>query len=514
MSKQLAKSTGIVGSMTFLSRILGFVRDMLVAQFFGASGQYDAFLIAFKLPNFFRSLLAEGAFAQSFVPLLAEYRDKRTHEETQQYINAVAGSLALVLVGVVGLGIAFAPGLVTLFAPGFEYGGDRFLLATEMTRITFPYLLFISLTAFAGGILNTYGKFAIPALTPTLLNISMIACIFLLASRVEQPITALAWGVFAGGILQLLFNLPFVMKAGFQLRMRVNFKDPGVRRLLRLMVPLTYGASILQVNLVISTMFASFLAVGSVSWLYYAERLMQFPLGIFGVALATVVLPFLSKEKARADNRVYGQILDWSLKTALIIALPASIALWLLATPMLTALFQYREFTALDVAMASKALVMYSIGLLAFILVKIFAAACYARQDMKGPVRIATVSLFVNIALNAILIHPLAHAGLALSTSLSALVTAALLFWRLKKHHHIILLDDWGLYTLRVVGANAVMVAILCGFNAYVGVWADHSTAFRLIYLTLAIVFGAGGYGLALLAMGVRPSHLLKPIQV
>lgn len=512
MSKQLAKSTGIVGSMTFISRILGFIRDMLVAQFFGAGAAYDAFLIAFKLPNFFRSLLAEGAFSQSFVPMLAEYRDRRTHEETQHYMNAVAGSLTLVLIAVVALGMLFAPGLVAIFAPGFDFDGDRFRLATEMTRITFPYLLFISLTAFAGGILNTYGKFAVPALTPTLLNLAMIACLFLLSSRLSDPITALAWGVFVGGILQLLFSLPFVTGLGFGLGFRIDFKDPGVKRLLKLMVPLVYGASILQVNLVISTIFASFLVVGSVSWLYYAERLMQFPLGIFGVALATVVLPYLSKGKAREDNQIYGQILDWSLKTALIIALPASLALWLLATPMLTALFQYREFTAFDVAQSAKALVMYSIGLVAFILVKIFAAACYARHDMKGPVKIATISLFANIALNLLLIKHMAHAGLALSTSLSALLTAGLLFWRLKQHHQIILLDDWGLYTLRVLGANAVMVGILCAINAHVGDWGAQETLMRITYLSLAIISGALGYGLALLAMGVRPRDLLKPI--
>ncbi len=500
--------------MTFLSRILGFIRDMMVAQFFGAGAQYDAFLIAFKLPNFFRSLLAEGAFSQSFVPLLAEYRDQRTHEEAQRYMNAVAGSLTVVLLAIVTLGIIFAPGLVALFAPGFEFGGDRFRLATEMTRITFPYLLFISLTAFAGGILNTYGKFAVPAVTPTLLNLCMIACIVLLTSRLADPITALAWGVFLGGIAQLLFSLPFIMRLGFHLRMRVDFKDPGVKRLLTLMVPLVYGASILQVNLVISTVFASFLVVGSVSWLYYAERLMQFPLGIFGVALATVVLPYLSKEKARADSQVYGQILDWSLKTALLIALPASLGLWLLATPMLTALFQYREFTAFDVTQSSKALVMYSIGLGAFIVVKILAAACYARHDMKGPVKIATISLFANIVFNLVLIKHMAHAGLALSTSLAALVTAVLLFWRLKQHHKIVLLDDWGIYTLRVVGANAIMVGILCAINAHVGDWGAQPTVMRLSYLAFAIISGALGYGLALLAMGVRPRHLLKPIAV
>jgi putative peptidoglycan lipid II flippase len=514
MSKQLAKSTGIVGGMTFISRILGFVRDMLVAQYFGAGAAYDAFLVAFKLPNFFRSLLAEGAFAQSFVPLLAEYRDQKTHEETQHYMNAVAGSLTLVLLLVTALGILGSPVLVRIFAPGFDVGSSRFDLAVEMMRITFPYLFFISLTAFAGGILNTYGKFAVPAVTPTLLNLATIASIFLLASRLPDPIEALAWGVFVGGVLQLLFNLPYVMKLGFKIRMRVDFKDPGVRRLLKLMVPLVYGASILQVNLVISTIFASFLVVGSMSWLYYAERMMQFPLGIFGVALATVVLPFLSKDNARKDNKVYGQILDWSLKTALIIALPASIALWILSVPILTTLFQYREFTEFDVIQSAKALNMYSIGLLAFILVKIFAAACYARQDMKGPVKIATISLFVNIAFNLFFIQFMAHAGLALSTSLAALVTAALLFWRLKRVHHIILLDDWMIFTLRVVAANGVMIAILLGLNGFVGEWSILTTLQRVMYLTVAVVGGAMGYGLTLLATGFRPAHLLRPIEL
>lgn len=512
MSKQLAKSTGVVGSMTLLSRILGFLRDMLVAQVFGASGQYDAFLVAFKLPNFLRSLLAEGAFSQAFIPLLAEYRDQRTHSETQQYINAVAGSLGLCLLVTTVLGMIFAPYLVRLFAPGFELGGERYVLATEMLRMTFPYLLFIGLTAFAGGILNTYGRFAVPAVTPTLLNISLISCVVLLASRLAEPVTALAWGVLLGGVLQLLFNLPFLARLGFFPKLKLGFKDPGVRRLLKLMVPLTYGASIVQINLVISTIFASFLVAGSVSWLYYAERLMQFPLGVFGVALATVVLPYLSKEYARADNETYGQILDWALKTVLIVALPAAVALALLATPMLTTLFEYREFTTFDVSQASQALKMYSFGLLAFILVKILAAACYARKDMKGPVKIATISLVASVVMNAILIQFMEHAGLALSTSLSALLTASLLYARLRKMHGLQLQQDWGVFSLRVIGANVVMAGILYTFTHWVGDWSGLSAGMRAGYLTLTVLAGMAGYASALLIMGVRPRHVLKPI--
>lgn len=512
MSKQLAKSTGLVGSMTLCSRILGFIRDMLVAQYFGASAQFDAFLVAFKLPNFFRGLLAEGAFTQAFVPLLSEYREQRTEEETQRYLNAVAGSLALALVIFVGLGMLFAPALIRLFAPGFEVGETRFELATQMLRITFPYLLFISLTAFAGGILNTYGRFAVPAITPTLLNISLITCTVYLSAQLTTPIKALAWGVFLGGILQLGFQLPFLARMGKLPRPTLAFSDPGVRKLLKLIAPLVYGASIVQINLIISTIFASFLVVGSVSWLYYAERLMQFPLGVFGVALATVTLPYLSKEHSKVNHGNYGLVLDWALKTALLIALPAAIALWLLSVPMLTTLFEYHEFTRVDVMQSAKALNMYAIGLLAFIIYKLLAVSCYAKQDMIGPVKIATLSLFVNVALSFLLIRFLAHAGLALATSLSALMSSGLLFWRLKTTHKVALSGDWGLYGLRVFLANSAMgIALYTGVR-WVGDWSALSTLTRVLDLALLVGIGLSTYTIILLLLGFRPRHLLKPI--
>jgi putative peptidoglycan lipid II flippase len=512
MSKQLVKSTSLVGSMTLISRILGFVRDMLVAQVFGASAGYDAFLVAFKLPNFFRGLLAEGAFAQAFVPLLAEYRDQKSHAETQHYLNAVAGSLALILFIFTVFAILFAPVFVKIFAPGFEAGGERFELATEMLRITFPYLFFIALVAFAGGILNTYGRFAVPAVTPTLLNIALILSVVLLASRMADPIKALAWGVLLGGVLQFLFQIPFLLRMGMLPKPSLGFKDPGVRKLLRLIVPLVYGASIVQINLVITTMFASFLVVGSVSWLYYAERLMQFPLGVFGVALATVVLPYLAKEHSRKDNKTYGQIFDWAIKTGLLIAIPAAVALYMLATPMLTTLFQYREFSEFDVLQSARALKMFSFGLLSFIMIKVLAAACYARQDMRGPVKIATISLFVSVAMNAILIQYMQHAGLALSTSISATVTMVLLYHRLHTLHGVRLQSDWGIYTARVLLSNVSMGLVLYYGVSWVGDWSVLSAGYRAGYLSIIIASGVASYGTILLLSGFRPRHVIKPI--
>lgn len=514
MSKQLAKSTGLVGSMTFISRILGFIRDMVVAQYFGASAELDAFLVAFKLPNFFRALFAEGAFSQSFVPILAEYREKSTHQETQSYLNAVAGSLMLVLALFVLVGVLFAPEVIRIFAPGFEIGSERFVLASHMLRITFPYLFFISLTAFAGGILNTYGRFAVPAITPTLLNISLIACTLLLATRLPDPIFALAWGVLLGGILQLALQIPFLMREKLIPRPRLGFNNPGVRKLLKLIAPLTYGASITQINLMISTIFASYLVTGSVSWLYYADRLMQFPLGIFGVALATVTLPYLSRKHAAQDSHSYGMILDWAIKVSLLIALPAAIALWLLSTPILTALFQYREFTAHDVAQSAAALNMYTIGLVAFILQKLFAVSCYAKQDMKGPVIIATFTLIFNLILSYVLMQTMAHVGLALATSASALIGAALLFIRLIRHHQVELENDWLLYIVRIVIANASMGAVLYGINLWVGDWGALTLSSRALFLLLSISSGIVTYALMLLLLGFRPRQLLKPIAI
>jgi putative peptidoglycan lipid II flippase len=347
MSKQLLKSTAITSGMTFISRILGLAREIVTAYYFGASAGYDAFVVAFKIPNFMRRLFAEGAFSQAFVPILSEYKTKTSHEEVQHFVNKVSGALSLVLLAVTLIGFIGAPLLVMVFAPGFATTdlGIRLDMATDMLRITFPYLLLISLTAFAGGILNSFGKFAAAAFTPVFLNIAMIAAVLALAPFLESPVMSLAWGVLIGGIIQLAFQYPFLKKINLVPRFELCWKDPGVRRILLLMVPALLGVSINQLNLMLSSIFASFLPVGSVSWMYYAERLMEFPLGGVGVALATVVLPRLSRHHAKAEDTDFSGTLDWGIRWVMLVGLPAALGLALLAGPLLVTLFQSGKFS-------------------------------------------------------------------------------------------------------------------------------------------------------------------------
>lgn len=511
MSKQLTKSASVVGSMTLISRILGFVRDIMVATIFGAGAAYDAFLIAFKIPNFMRSLFAEGAFSQAFVPLLAEYRTKHGEDEVRAFIDRVFGSLTLVLLLATGLLMLGAPFLIRLFAPGFEVEGERFHWATQMLHITAPYLFFISLTAFCGGILNTYNRFAVPAFTPILLNLSTIATTLWLRGYVDEPIYALAYGVLLGGVLQLAIQFPFLWHLHLLPRFKVGFGDPSVKRLLTLIGPLVFGASIVQINLLVLTIFASFLPPGSVSWLYYAERLMQFPLGVFGIALATVVLPHLAKHYAKKEDGNFHGVLDWALKCVCLISIPAALALIVLAKPILTTLFQYGKFTPFDVMQSQNALIAFGFGLSAFIFIKILAAACYARQDVKGPVRIALICLFVNIGLNAIFMQYLAHVGLALATTLSALVNGGLLYWRLHYHANFRLQTRWSLFVGQIVMANAVMVWLLATGMHYFGDWLLLPTFSRVMALTFLILVGVASYFLTLYTVGMRTKDLRAP---
>jgi putative peptidoglycan lipid II flippase len=512
MSKQLTKSASIVGLMTLLSRIMGFVRDILVATIFGAGPAYDAFLVAFKIPNFMRSLLAEGAFSQAFVPLLAEYHTKHGPKEIRNFIDKVAGSLSIVVLLVMCVLMAGAPWVIRLFAPGFEVDGERFALTTQMLHITAPYLFFISLTAFCSGILNTFNRFAIPALAPILLNLAMIASTLWLRGYLDEPILALAYGVLLGGVLQLCIQLPFLWHMHLLPRMKIGFGDPAVKRLLALIAPLVFGASVVQVNLLIVTVFASFLPPGSVSWLYYAERLMQFPLGVFGIALATVVLPHLAKQHAKKDDANFNGVLDWSLKCVCLIGIPASLALIVIAGPLLVTLFQYGQFTPFDVAQTQGALVAFSFGLAAFIFIKILAAACYARQDVKGPVRIALICLFINVALNALFMQYLAHVGLALATTLSALFNVALLYGRLYRHAQFRLQTPWVEFILQIIFANAAMVYMLVLIMNYFGDWLLLSTPLRVLGLSVLVIAGGAAYFMTLIATGLRLRHLRAPI--
>lgn len=504
----LLKSTASVGAMTLISRILGFVRDMVIARTFGASTGADAFFVAFKIPNFLRRLFAEGAFSQAFVPVLTEYKTKRSLAEVKDLIDHVSGALTTVLFLVTLIGILAAPLLILLFAPGFSHDATKFELASDMLRITFPYLLFISLTAFAGGILNAYGRFAVPAFTPTFLNLAMIAAALWLAPHLERPITALTWGVLIAGVLQLLFQWPYLVRLGLMPRFRYKRAHEGVSRILRLMVPVVFGSSVAQINLLVDTLIASFLVTGSVSWLYYSDRLVEFPLGVFGVALATVILPKLSQHHAQASPESFSRTLDWGLRWVVLISVPATVGLIALAVPLLATLFHYGEFSVNDVMKSSYSLTTFSLGLSGFIMVKILASGFYSRQDTRTPVRFAVVAMFANVVMNLVFVWSLAHAGLALSTSLAALLNAGLLLRALRRSEAYRPEKGWAAFLLRIAAAGAAMAAVLAWGAGTVEQWTEWPALERLWRLFMWIALGSLVFVAVALATGLRLRHL------
>ncbi len=508
MSKALLKSSGIVGSMTFISRILGFLRDMVCAQLFGAGAATDAFFVAFRIPNLLRRLFAEGGFSLAFVPVFSEYKIKRDHQQLQVLVDEVAGTLGIVLFAVTATGVAAAPLLIWLFAPGFTADQDKYDLTVVMLRLTFPYLFFISLTGFAGGVLNSFGRFAVPALTPVLLNISMIAAALWLAPYLEEPIMALAWAVLAAGLSQLLFQLPYLNTLQLLPRPRWGWRSAGVQRILRLMLPTLFGSSVAQINLLINTLLASFLVTGSVSWLYYSDRLVEFPLGLFGVTLGVVILPSLSQKHAAASAEEFSRTLDWALRWTLLIGVPATVALIILAGSLLSALFQYGQFEAHDVRMASRSLMAYSLGLLAFMLIKVLAPGFYARQDTRTPVRFGITAMVTNMILNVILVFPLAHVGLALATSLSSYLNAALLYRHLQRHHVYRPSPGWLRFLTQLGIANLCMGLVLWLSVGELSDWLEADARTRLFHLTWLVVGGLLTYILSALLVGIRPAHL------
>ncbi len=514
MSKKLIKSTAIVSAMTILSRVLGFIRDIVLAQVFGAKAATDAFFVAFKIPNFMRRLFAEGAFAQSFVPVLSETKAAGDEQATKDLVDHVSGTLGLLLLVITVIGIVLAPVLIMLFAPGFilSQGEEQAVLASTMLRITFPYLLFISLTALAGGILNTYGRFAVPAFTPVLLNVCMISAAVLLAPRMDNPVMALAWGVLAAGIAQLLFQLPFLRQIGMLPRPRLRRSHAGVSKIMKLMLPAIFGSSVAQINLLLDTVIASFLAAGSVSWLYYSDRLVEFPLGVFGIALATVILPSLSSRHAERSPEMFSMTLDWALRWGLLIGLPATVGLFLLAAPMIVTLFQYGEFNADAVAMTSLSLMAYSLGLTGFILVKVLVPGFFARQDTRTPVRIGIVAVAANMLLNIVIVVPMAmsgatapHAGLALATSCSSIINASLLFHTLKKKGIFQARKGWPLLLMQMGMACTAMALFILWAKADIGQWLEWKAMDRVWNLSWLIAMAAVIYIMTLLISGARP---------
>ena len=500
----LLKALVTVSGMTLLSRILGFVRDFVIARVFGAGMLTDAFFVAFKLPNLLRRLFAEGAFSQAFVPILGEYKNKRGEDEARRLVDRVATLLFLVLVLVTLLGMAGAPLLVYLSAPGFAADADKFALTVELTRITFPYILFMSLVALAGGILNTWSRFAIPAFTPVLLNLSFIGMALFATPCFSRPVLALGWAVFLGGALQLALQLPFLRRIGMLPRFAFDWKDEGVRRILRLMAPAVLGVSVSQISLLINTIFASFLGTGSVSWLYYADRLMEFPSGMLGAALGAILLPSLAKYHASENFDEYSRLLDWGLRLTLLLAAPAALALALIAVPLITTLFHHGAFSANDVFMTRNALVAYSVGLLGLILVKVLAPGFYARQNIRTPVKIALLTLFVTQALNLALIGWLRHAGLALAIGLAACLNAFLLYRGLRRHGIYQPQPGWAVFCGKLVLALLVMGVTLwfcAGNNAD---WLHWKLTERLLRLGLLVTLGASAYFATLWLSGFR----------
>jgi putative peptidoglycan lipid II flippase len=517
--RSLLGSSAIVGAMTMLSRILGLIRDVVFARVIGADGFADAFFVAFKIPNFLRRLFAEGAFAQAFVPVLSEYRNEGGHAAVKELIDRVAGALGSVLILLTVVAVIAAPMLSGLFAPGFVGDEAKFQATTDMIRVTFPYLLFISLTGFAGGILNSYDRFAVPAFTPVWLNVCLISAALVAAPWFERPVFALAWGVFAAGVIQMLFQIPFLANIHLLPSPKLDWQYPGVRKILRLMAPAIFGVSVSQINLLLDTVIASFLPTGSVSWLYYSDRLAELPLGVFGVAAATVILPNLSRQHATKSAEEFNAILDWAIRFVLLIAVPASIALMMIAEPLLAALFyDGSEIDQRDIVMAGFSLRAYALGVVAFMLIKVLAPGYFARQDTKTPVKIGLVAMAANMVMNLVFVYllhhyfTLGHAGLALATSLAAFLNAGLLFRGLRSRGVYRASSGWAGFAGMLLLSNAVMAGVLYLALGQFGDWfAMNFMARALVVLGICGV-GFVAYAVTLLLCGFRLSQLRSPV--
>ena len=520
----LLRSSGVVSFFTMLSRFMGLARDIIFARVIGAEALADVFFVAFKIPNFFRRLFAEGAFAQAFVPVLGEYREKGSQAALKDLANRVFGTLGLALLLLTLVVVLASPLLAALFAPKWYLNDPfKFNATAEMLRITFPYLLFISMTGVAGGILNSYDRFAVPAFTPLLLNIALIFAALIAAPWFDQPTYALAWGVLAAGVVQFVFQLPFLARIHMLPVPVVDWRHPGVKKILALMGPAIFGVSVSQINLLLDTMLATFLPTGSVSWLYYSDRLSELPLGVFAVAIATVILPNLSRHHAASSTEAYSQTLDWALRLVLLIAVPAAAALMLLAEPILATLFLYGDvMTPRDMSMATLSLRAYSLGLVAFMLIKVLAPGFFARQDMRTPVRIGVIAMVSNMFLNLLFVLPLhhywqiGHVGLALATSVSAFLNAGLLWYALRKKAIYLPSGLWLRFMAILIAAVAAMLAVLIlvanQFDALnTLVWQQLGWWQRCGAVAIICSCGFAVYIAVLWLGGMRPSDLRGP---
>jgi putative peptidoglycan lipid II flippase len=500
----LLRALTTVSGMTLLSRITGLARETLKATAFGAGLQMDAFEAAFRLPNILRRLFAEGAFSQAFVPIFAEYRRQRGLDETRALVGRVSTLLALALLALSIIGVLAAPWLVYLLAGGFAETPGKVDLTASMIRIVFPYILFVSLVSLSGGVLNVYRQFAIPAVTPVLLNLSIIGAAIFLAPFCNPPIIALAWGVFIGGVLQLALQLFPLARIGMLAAPRFDWRDEGVRRVLKAMGPAIIGVSAAQISALINTQLASTLGNGRISWITYADRLMEFPSALLGVALGTVLLPSLAKSHADENPGQYASLLDWGLRLAFMLALPAAVALWVLAIPLISTLYQYGRFTVNDVMQTRAALLGYSAGLLGLIVVKILAPGFYARQHMATPVKIAFTTVLVSQTFALILMGPMGHAGLTLSTSIGACLNGALLFWFLRRGGYYVPSPGWLVFVSKLGVALFALAAVLLWLGGPASFWLSASLWPKLGHLAGVCAAGAAVYFGALWLLGFR----------
>ncbi|TLU61506.1 murein biosynthesis integral membrane protein MurJ [Thalassotalea litorea] len=507
----------IVSAMTLISRVLGLVRDVVIARFMGTDAGADVFFFANKIPNFLRRLFAEGAFAQAFVPVLSEYQSQPDSEQqTRELIAKASGTLGVLLTIVTLIGVIASPVLVALFGFGWfldwvngEPGAEKFELASLLLKITFPYLWFISLTALSGAILNTLGKFAAAAFTPVLLNVSIIIAAMVGAEYFEEPAFALAWGVFLGGLVQFLFQIPFLLKANALVTPSWGWQHPGVQKIRKLIIPALFGVSVTQINLLLDTLIASFLVTGSISWLYYADRLLEFPLGLFGIGIATVILPSLSRLHSKQNPAEFSQTLSWALRVVSLLGWPALAGLMILAQPIIMVLFMRGEFSQHDVFQVSMALYAYLCGLLSFMFIKVLAPGYYARQDTKTPVKIGIKAMVANMAFNLALAPVLGYVGLALATAMSATLNAFLLYRGLKSLGVYQMSKDTVTIIVKMVLATLLMSAALWLLTPDFNAWLHAQILTQILWLTGLIVLGAFVYLLSLLLLGIRLRHFL-----
>lgn len=491
--------------ITMLSRILGFIRDTMIARMFGAGVMTDAFFIAFKLPNLLRRIFAEGVFYQVFLPILSEYRCSDSEEETRVFISKVSGTLIFIVTIVVVIGLLIAPWVIAVTAPGFDSSTEKFIMAIKMFRVMCPYILLASLTSLMGIVLNTFNFFSIPLFTPIFLNVSMIS-FMLFAEHLYShiPIMGLAWSVIVGGVLQCVYCVLFLKKVNMLVIPKMQFYNPRVCRVYRSMIPAIIAVSSGQISLIINTILASFLSDGSISWMYYADRLMELPIGVFGITLTTILYPYLSRFISNKNYEDYSCLMNWGIKLCFILSLPSAVILGVLSEPLITTLFKYGKFLEFDVLMTQYSVIAYAIGLPGLMLTKILTSAFYTRHDVKTPVHIIVIVLTFTQFVNLMCINSLKHVVFSFSISLGAWLNAGLLYWKLKKKYLFQLQSGWLLFCSQLIIALIIMCAVCLGLLMYISDWTQGHIFYRLIRMIVVLILVSSSYCITLWCVGIR----------